>query len=521
MALVRYRTVTLIVAGFVLGLALVASPATAAGASIALDPQSGPPTTTVTVTGQGFGASETVQIRFGSVSVGSATTDPSGSFSTTIQIPAQAPPGQTQVKARGSTSGLTAQAPFIVRTNWPHFRFDDDHTGVNPFENVLNPGNVPRMQLDWQVQLGEPVYSSSPAVVDGVVYIGSSEGSLWALDANGCGSDFCTDSIWRGDLGAQTLSSPTVANGYVYIDSQTSVSNNDGKLDVFSVDGCGGSVCQPLWKGVAGDSSGLESSPAVTADSAYVASYDGHLYVFDALGCGHALCQPAWRASLGAPSDSSPVVHDGVVYVGSTDGNLYAFDANGCGQSECLPMWKGSVGPSSIFQESPAIAGGVVYISSQKKLGAFTAAGCGQATCQPLWTADAGDEFFDGSPAVSRGRLFIPLEESIAVFDATGCGQSKCSPLYLDFAGGMIASILSSPAVANGVVYVGRNTAEVLAFKAAGCGQSTCGPIWTGDTNDEIVDSSPTVVNGKLYIGSADKFFPTEISGRLYVFDVP
>ncbi len=206
MALVRYRTVTLIVAGFVLGLALVASPATAAGASIALDPQSGPPTTTVTVTGQGFGASETVQIRFGSVSVGSATTDPSGSFSTTIQIPAQAPPGQTQVKARGSTSGLTAQAPFIVRTNWPHFRFDDDHTGVNPFENVLNPRNVPRMQLDWQVQLGEPVYSSSPAVVDGVVYIGSSEGSLWALDANGCGSDFCTNAIWRGDLGAQTLS---------------------------------------------------------------------------------------------------------------------------------------------------------------------------------------------------------------------------------------------------------------------------------------------------------------------------
>jgi hypothetical protein len=86
---------------------------------------------------------------------------------------------------------------------------------------------------------------------------------------------------------------------------------------------------------------------------------------------------------------------------------------------------------------------------------------------------------------VYGNRLYMPLEESLAVYDARGCGQSTCPYLYLDFAGGMVASIASSPAIANGVVYVGRNSAEVLAFKAKGCGQPSCGPIWSGDTNDQ------------------------------------
>ena len=42
--------------------------------------------------------------------------------------------------------------------------------------------------------------------------------------------------------------------------------------------------------------------------------------------------------------------------------------------------------------------------------------------------------------------------------------------------------------------------------------------LWKGRTNEEIVNSSPTVVNGTVYIGSADKFFPENQSGRIYVY---
>ena len=71
------------------------------------------------------------------------------------------------------------------------------------------------------------------------------------------------------------------------------------------------------------------------------------------------------------------------------------------------------------------------------------------------------------------------------------------------------------------MVYAGRKTGEVLAWPAAGCGKSTCDNIWSGEFNEQIVTSSPTVVNGQLYIGSADNTYPSEISGRLYVFALP
>jgi hypothetical protein len=40
-------------------------------------------------------------------------------------------------------------------------------------------------------------------------------------------------------------------------------------------------------------------------------------------------------------------------------------------------------------------------------------------------------------------------------------------------------------------------------------------------TKDQIVSSSPTVVDGKIYIGSADDSFPENISGRIYVWSLP
>jgi len=91
----------------------------------------------------------------------------------------------------------------------------------------------------------------------------------------------------------------------------------------------------------------------------------------------------------------------------------------------------------------------------------------------------------------------------------------------MDFGSGTQAAIVSSPTVANGVVYAGRDTGQVLAWSAKGCGESQCSEVWSGFTNDPIVSSSPTVVNGRLYIGSDDQSFPENSSGRIYVFDLP
>jgi eukaryotic-like serine/threonine-protein kinase len=70
------------------------------------------------------------------------------------------------------------------------------------------------------------------------------------------------------------------------------------------------------------------------------------------------------------------------------------------------------------------------------------------------------------------------------------------------------AGVFSSPAVANGVVYVASINDKVHALDA-----STGAALWTatGSANNET--SSPAVANGRVYIGFQDN--------RLYAFGLP
>jgi outer membrane protein assembly factor BamB len=404
--------------------------------------------------------------------------------------------------------------------DWPQFRFDDAHSGFNPLEQTLSVSTVPRLQQAWAAQLGALVDYSSPAVAGGIAYIGSEDGRLWAYPADGCGSSLCRQPLWVSTPLAQIIDSPTVANDVVYIGSQTSAVSNAGRLSAFAAGGCGQASCAPLWQGLVGSQSVLQSSPTVADGFVYVGSYDGALYVFNADGCGAATCPPLWTLQTGGHIESTPTVVQGKVYFGSDDGKLYVADANGCGAASCAPLWTGRIG-GAVFESTPAVVDGVVYIASQHDFVAFDANGCAATNCKPLWQSVEKTEFFNGSPAVADGHAFMPLEDGIAVYAAGGCGRSLCKPLWQLFGSGAQASVVSSPAIANGVVYAGRNTGQVLAWKTAPCGRASCSQIWSASINEPIVSSSPTVVNGKLYIGSADDSAPANIQGRLYVFAPP
>src|SRR5690348_11454915 len=172
---------------------------------------------------------------------------------------------------------LSTAAASAHSIDWPQVRFDDKHSGVNPTEHTINRKNAPTLSLSWQAQLGALVDYSSPAVAGGVVYIGSTDGTLWAYPADGCGQSFCDTPLWQSTNLAQIMDSPTVANGVVYVGSQTDQDNNDGLLNAFSAAGCGKTVCAPLWQGQTGDESILESSPAVADGVVYVGGFDGKL----------------------------------------------------------------------------------------------------------------------------------------------------------------------------------------------------------------------------------------------------
>ena len=90
--------------------------------------------------------------------------------------------------------------------DWSMFRADPSHSGAGTGNTALNP------TLIWKYTTGKYI-ASSPAVVGGIVFIGSGDGNVYALNAtNGA-------SIWNNSIGVVEMSSPAVVNGVVYIGS--------------------------------------------------------------------------------------------------------------------------------------------------------------------------------------------------------------------------------------------------------------------------------------------------------------
>ena len=358
-------------------LLILAVPAQAThGSRIRPSPQVGPPTTRITVMGQGFGPSEVVDLTFDSEPEATATTDPSGAFSAPIRVPASALPGSHVVRATGESSGLTARVLFTVRTDWPMFKFRSDHTGLNPYENVLSPANVSGLAVGWSIS-APYAFTNSPAVFGGTVYAGSSgaESNLYALDAS------TGATRWTWTQPSTVIQSPAVWRGLVYFGTDRGV--------VHALDASTGAE---MWTSPVG---GFLSDLAVDRGVVYIGANTGYLYALDA-----STGAVRWSAPL-EPSLTAPAVAGGVVYVASDRNGFWALDA-----STGAVLWTGHLGGYT-NESSPAVAHGLVFVGSDDdKLYAFPAAGCGQSTCLPVWTATTGGAV-ESSPAVADGMVFV------------------------------------------------------------------------------------------------------------------
>jgi outer membrane protein assembly factor BamB len=412
----------------------------------------------------------------------------------------------------GPAAGAGAAGPV----DWPQFHGGPTHRGVNPLEREVGAREAGSLSLSWigngATTVPDLVYRSSPTVVDGVVYFGTEVGQLLAFPAR-CPRPQC-EPLWRVALGQSIYNTPAVVNGLLYVGTASRL----GRLWAFDVDACGAGDCRPKWTARVAVG---ESSPTVADGFVFVGSQERGVHAFLAAGCGGpTTCDPVWVGETGGAVLGSPAVANGLVYVGASDGRLYAFDAYGCGHRRCQALFVGRAG-GPILTSSPAVAGGVVYVASHgaapdSHLEAFSAFGCGEATvCDPLWRGTGG-HYLNSSPAVAGGTVFVGSGDgTLLAWPAAGCGTPACPPTWVGDAAGPVATTDSSPMVANGVVYIGENQGRVYAFRAAGCGRSLCGPLWEFITQDPIVNSSPVMVNGTLYL-TGTNFSEVPI---LYVFE--
>ena len=111
------------------------------------------------------------------------------------------------------------------------FGLDAAHTHANPAEHILIPSTVPHLVADWSsFPMGGSLFSS-PVIADGIVYINSLDGHLYAYKVAGCGQSSCGPLWFSTATGSLIYSTPAVANGIVY------VSSYDRKLYAFNAPG--------------------------------------------------------------------------------------------------------------------------------------------------------------------------------------------------------------------------------------------------------------------------------------------
>ncbi len=356
------------------------------------------------------------------------------------------------------------------------FRGNPAHTGAYETAGVRELGGVL-----WRFETMGPV-RSSPTIAGGTVYVGSTDGSLYAVDA-ASGAE-----RWHAAVGSPVSSSPAVAHGLVIFGSRDgafhAVRSSTGELE---------------WKFDTGDllpwEWGFEgwdiyTSSPVLADSVVVfGAGDGSVYALQPT-TGAEL----WRFDTDGRIRSTPAIADGIVFAGSTDGLVYALDLASGSEvwrhaTEGAGMTSADLGVDRKSIIAPvAVSEGLVFIGSRD--GYMYA--LDQQTGERRWRFSHDGSWAMSAPAISGGTLYagtsdgrfvhaLDVQSGEELWRFTGEGYTWASPAFAD-----------------GTVYAGDGAGPLWALDAATGAERWHFPASGG------VYSSPVVQDGVVFFGTED-----------------
>ena len=369
----------------------------------------------------------------------------------------------TILRTLAAAAMLAASQASAATGDWPQYGFTAAGRRENTQETILTRETVPHLRLKWSAQI-EVNRWSAPAVANGIVYVmGFRKPYLYALDAR------TGALVWQakiGLFGIWSVSSPAVSDGVVYVGSKRGIHAFDAET---------GAVRWTLRSGSFG-----VSTPITVADGlVYAGIADGHLLAVDA-----RTGKVKWTAYGGSStiSASAPSVADGVVCVTPAHGSsVSAFDAR-TGASlwsndlfspsfaSAPATYKGTVFVSDgtylmafdaktgqrrwasvdAYADGSGIAmsGGHIYVKNLiGYLQTYDA-----ATGQMTWTDTGRMMDPTGTPATANGVLYINSiydRGTLSAYDThTG------TRLWQAQSTGRFTGSFGTPTVANGMLYV-------------------------------------------------------------------
>ncbi|UCE36139.1 MAG: PQQ-binding-like beta-propeller repeat protein [Thermoplasmata archaeon] len=380
---------------------------------------------------------------------------------------------------------------------WPMFRHDLNRSG-NTTSRAPNTNNVL-----WTHQRAPPFYTwgycSSPAVAGGVVYQGSGDNCVLAIDAE------TGLNVWNPPLGTGRItSSPTVANDHVFFGSY------DRNIYCVALDKT------VVWKAPTNDY--VDSSPVV---------YNGRVYC----GCGQGDYIPSkasllycldeitgaviWTFQANGQIVSSPTIANDMVIFGSYDENIYVLPAEdptpGDGTIDISEaIWVFNAGDRVV--SSAAVEDEVVYIGCiNGKLFALPLIdpnGDGIIdTDEVIWEFSSGNEIWS-SPGIANGRIFIGSHDycvyALPKEDPNGDGTISFTEILWKYQ--TTDKIWSSPSIGGGKVFIASEDYTLWAFceETGELIWNYIMPLQNDPFGSEYLYAQPTIVDGKIYIGNYD-----------------
>ncbi len=336
------------------------------------------------------------------------------------------------------------------------FRGDAAHSGI-----TAEAGPTVLKGVKWTFKT-EGAVVSSPVLAWGMVYVGSDDRNLYALDQSSGALKWKFSTSAKDVPGAPIRSTPAVADGAVFFGSY------DGNF--YAVDAATGAQ---RWKfAIPGErkftAPGIhgyfprqqavpdfwdlyQSSPVVGGGLVYFGCGDGNLYALEV--ASGAL---KWKFATGDVVHSSPALADGVLYFGSWDTNLYAVDA---ATGELKWKFKTGEDPTNFnqtgIQSSPCVAGGTVYFGCRD----FHLYAVDAKTGTEKWKYK--NTWVIASPVVRDGRVYATTSIPsffLALDAATGKELYKTD---------VKAPAFSSMALAGGLAYFGNFVGSLYAVDVA------------------------------------------------------
>jgi outer membrane protein assembly factor BamB len=339
------------------------------------------------------------------------------------------------------------------------YRGNAAKTGVGTGEPILEPA------LLWNQSFNK-MGCSSPAVVDGVVYVGSNDGCIYALNAS------TGNQIWNCSLGHISYSTPAVADGYLFVGSRDQYNKMNSTYDpTFSqlpnaykgyINAINIQTGENCWNK---SFETYVSAPIVSGNIVYLTSdklyalsetsgqilwanqvgglipslsvADGKVftsgpYAYDAV-TGHSI----WIDSRN--HYDYPIIANNTIYTANILGEMAAFKAD-TGEE----LWNISLSAWSSY--APAISNGVLYLGSEE----YQLYALNGTNGNRIWNVSIGSQGYSISPVIVSDILYLSYFGELYAFNATNGNQMWNYNMTAYYG----TKYLTDVVVDNGTIYV-------------------------------------------------------------------